>query len=100
MNGKFTIACDDAAVRAAYETIAHAPPERSTFPFYMTDAHKRAFVDRVYERLARKPERTRYERDIRLALLNEYVEFVEADEDENGWYLAHAQSLAQKLLTE
>lgn len=80
--------------------IAHATKERSTFPFYMTDAHKRAFLDRVYERLDRKIERARYEQDIRLALLNEYVEFVEADEDENGWYLAHAERLAEELLAE
>lgn len=77
--------------------IAHATPERSTFPFYMTDAQKRIFVDRVYEDLARKPERERYELDIRLALLNEYVEFVEAGEDENGWYREHAEELAEAL---
>lgn len=77
--------------------IAHATPERSTFPFYMTDAQKRLFVDRVYENLARKPERKRYELDIRLALLNEYVEFVEADEDESGWYREHAEELAGAL---
>lgn len=80
--------------------IAHATPGKSTFPFYMTDAHKRLFLDRVYEKLDRRPERAQYERDVRLALLNEYVEFVEADEDENGWYRAHAEALARELLAE
>ena len=45
-----------------------------------------------------KPEYRQYLFDIQLAVLNEYVEFMEADEDEDGWYLTHASTLAQEIL--
>ena len=37
---------------------------------------------------------------IKLALLNEYVEFVEAEEDEDSWYLEHAEAIAQEICEE
>lgn len=30
--------------------------------------------------------------------MNEYVEFVEAEEDEDHWYYEHAKELAEELL--
>lgn len=78
--------------------IAHATEDRATFPFYMNDEQKKLFIDGVYERLHEKPDYEKYIRDIKLAVLNEYVEFVEADEDEDHWYYEHAKELAEELL--
>jgi hypothetical protein len=36
--------------------------------------------------------------EAKLALLNEYIEFVEADEDEDNWYYVHAVKLAKEIL--
>jgi hypothetical protein len=36
--------------------------------------------------------------DIRLAVLNEYIEFIEADEDENGSYYDLAIKLSENIL--
>lgn len=80
--------------------IAHATENRATFPFYMTDHQKRLFIDRVYNNLDVKPSYPEYLRDIQLALLNEYIEFVEAGEDEDHWYLDHANLLARKILSQ
>lgn len=78
--------------------LAHATEERCTFPFYMNDAQKKLFCDSVYEKLEQKPSYEQYLKDIKLALLNEYIEFVEAEEDEDGWYYNHAVELATELL--
>lgn len=78
--------------------IAHATEDRATFPFYMNDRQKKLFVDGVYEKLKEKPDYEQYIHDIKLAVLNEYVEFVEADEDDDHWYLDHAKALAQDIL--
>lgn len=80
--------------------IAHATEDGSTFPFYMNDKQKTLFCERVYERLERKPSYEQYLKDIKLALLNEYIEFVEAEEDEDAWYYEHAVSLAKEILGE
>lgn len=80
--------------------IAHATETRSTFPFYMTGPQKRLFVDRVYQKLEQKPDYEQYLWDLKLAVLNEYLEFVEAEEDENGWYEAHARQLAEAISRE
>lgn len=48
----------------------------------------------------KKPEYSQYEQDIKLAVLNEYIEFVEADEDENKWYYNHTIQLADEILDE
>ncbi|MCR5756276.1 MAG: hypothetical protein K6G30_15865 [Acetatifactor sp.] len=77
--------------------LAHATENRATFPFYMTDTQKLLFLDTMYENLTQKPAREQFLRDINLALLNECVEFVEADEDEDGWYYEHALALAKKI---
>ena len=58
------------------------------------------FINSVYEKLYKKPEYSQYVQDIKLAVLNEYIEFVEADEDENKWYYNHAIQLADEILDE
>ncbi|WP_155830519.1 hypothetical protein [Butyrivibrio sp. NC3005] len=78
--------------------IAHATENRATFPFYMNEKQKKLFVDHVYELLNMKPDYEQYLYDIKLAILNEYVEFIEADEDEDNWYLEHANILAKELI--
>lgn len=78
--------------------IAHATEDRATFPFYMNKKQKQLFVNRVYEKLQQKPEYSEYLFDIKLAVLNEYVEFIEADEDDTGWYYNHALKLAKEIL--
>lgn len=78
--------------------IAHGTEDRATFPFYMTDGQKKLFLDRVYEQLKQKPDRKQFITDVKLAVLNEYVEFVEAEEDEGNWYYDHAAALAKELL--
>lgn len=78
--------------------IAHATEDKATFPFYMNDEQKKIFVNGVYERLEKKPDYQEYLRDIQLAVLNEYVEFIEAGEDEDNWYKEHAIAVAKELL--
>mgnify|MGYP002738702227 FL=1 len=78
--------------------LAHATETRRTFPFYMNDAQKELFLDRMYEALKTKISREQFDLDVKLATLNEYIEFVEAEEDEDGCYLEHAQALAEELL--
>lgn len=77
--------------------IAHGTENRETFPFYMNDDQKKLFVDHMYKNLNNKPDYDQYLMDIRLAVLNEYIEFVEADEDDDKWYYNHARELAQNL---
>ena len=77
--------------------IAHATETRSTFPFYMNDNQKELFLNTVYEQISSKISYEQFRMDVKLALLNEYIEFVEADEDEDDWYLTHAQALAAEI---
>lgn len=42
----------------------------------MTDEQKKIFINSVYEKLYKKPEYSQYVQDIKLAVLNEYIEFV------------------------
>lgn len=78
--------------------LAHATPEGCTFPFFMTLGQKELFVKCVYEKLKAKPGYQQYLQDIRLSVLNEYLEFVEADEDDDHWYAQHAMQLAGEIL--
>ena len=80
--------------------IAHATETRCTFPFYMNDSQKELFLNEVYAGLKDKISYEQFRFDIKLALLNEYVEFVEAEEDEDGWYLEHAEAIAQEICEE
>ena len=77
--------------------IAHATETRCTFPFYMNDSQKELFLNEVYAGLKDKISYEQFRFDIKLALLNEYVEFVEAEEDEDDWYLEHAEAIAQEI---
>lgn len=78
--------------------IAHGTEKQETFPITMNDRQKDLFVRRVYELLQEKPDYQQYLSDIRLAVLNEFVEFVAADEDDDGWYMRHARALAEEIL--
>ena len=53
--------------------IAHAGENAEVFPYRMTEAQKQRFVDTVYDSLKEKPARDVFDRDLRLALLDEYV---------------------------
>lgn len=67
--------------------IAHGTEDRITFPFYMNDKYREIYVREVYERLKRKPDWDQYVMDIKLSLLNEYVEFIEGELDDPSWTL-------------
>ena len=54
-------------------------------------------MNTVYEQISSKISYEQFRMDVKLALLNEYIEFVEADEDEDDWYLTHAQALAAEI---
>ena len=78
--------------------------EAGGFPFYMDDKLRNIFVQTQYERLKQKPDWDRYIMDIKLAALNEYVEFLEEDlndpevgreEIESGIYYKRAKALAE-----
>ena len=86
--------------------IAHGSEKQEAggFPFYMDDDLRKAFVQAQYERLRQKPDWERYLMDIKLAALNEYVEFLEEDindpevsreEIESGIYYKRARKLAE-----
>ena len=85
--------------------IAHGTEDRRTFPFYMTEAHKGLFVRRTYELLERKPDYERYLADIRLAVLNEYIEFIESElldksqarDEVFDYYYSQALALAKSV---
>ncbi len=89
--------------------IAHGgvPGSHPPFPFSMTEAQKRAIVEQVYIKLSQKPAWERYLLDIRLAALNEYVEFIEyallhPDQPRDrvfDWYYGRAAALAVALLS-
>lgn len=78
----------------------------SPFPFSMTEAQKREIVKQVYRKLSQKPAWEQYLLDIRLAVLNEYIEFIEdallhPDEPRDqafDWYYSRAAALAKTLL--
>jgi len=78
--------------------IAHASEDGQPFGMYMTNRQKQLFVDTVYEKLERKPDYEQYLADIQLAVLNEYVEFMEAQEDGDYWYEHHAIRLVKEIL--
>lgn len=81
--------------------------EDGGFPFYMNDELRKIFVHAQYEKLKQKPDWDRYIMDIKLAALNEYVEFLEEDlndpevsreEIEGGFYYKRARELASIIL--
>jgi hypothetical protein len=54
--------------------------EHTVFPYRMTEAQKALFCDRLYEMLTVKPERSVFDRDVRLAVFDEWIMIV-------SWYL-------------
>ena len=89
--------------------IAHGgdPGSHPPFPFSMTEAQKRDLVEQVYIKLPQKPAWEQYLLDIRLAALNEYIEFIEdallhpAEPRDRvfDWYYSRAAALAKLLLS-
>ena len=88
--------------------IAHGTEDRQTFPFYMTEAHKGMFVRKTYDLLEHRPSYERYLADVRLAVLNEYVEFIESELNDSSqardkvfdYYHTEARKLAEEILRE
>lgn len=86
--------------------IAHGTEDRRIFPFYMNDRYRSIFVKEVYEKLNQKPSWEQYLFDIRLAMLNEYIEFIEEylidesyDRDKGfDYYYSEANKLAKEIL--
>ncbi len=88
--------------------IAHGGDSGShpPFPFSMTEAQKREFVEKIYIKLSQKPAWEQYLLDIRLAVLNEYIEFIEdallhrsqPRDRVFNWYYSRASALAETLL--
>lgn len=89
--------------------IAHGSekPEPCAFPFYMDEELRSVFVRAHYERLRQKPDWEQYIQDIKLAALNEYVEFLEVlindpetsrEEIESDFYYRRARETAEIVL--
>ncbi len=86
--------------------LAHSG-ETSIFPYRMTAAQKALFCDRLYEALDEKPERSVFDRDVKLAVLDElamvlsfYDRNPTAERDETfRVYSEQADALAKELLT-
>lgn len=57
--------------------VAHGTPSGEVTSFRMSVCQKKLFIDSVYDRLAVKPAREVFERDVLLAMLNECVEILE-----------------------
>ncbi len=88
--------------------IAHGAeePEPGAFPFYMDAELRSHFLRAHYERLEHKPDWERYIQDVKLAALNEYVEFLEVlindpetsrEEITAGFYYRRAMETVQAL---
>lgn len=86
--------------------IAHYRPEGKLTSFCLAEKKKELFLNWMYEILEKKPSREIYDRDIKLAVFNEYVEILEYyfnhKEEERGDlfadYYARACGLAKELL--
>ncbi len=88
----------------AHGTLVYEP---DGFPFYMDDDLRGTFVQACYKALKQKPDWDRYLMDIRLAALNEYVEFLEEElndpeanreEIAEGSYYKRAKKTAEEIL--
>ncbi len=86
--------------------IAHYRPNGEVTSFCMAEEKKELFVNRMYDALEKKPVREIFDRDIMLAIFNEYVENLEYyfnhKEEERGAvftdYYARARELAKIIL--
>ena len=85
--------------------ITHGTEDKRAFPFYMNDELRKNFIEEVYSRLLYKPNKEQYLYDIKLAMLNECVEFIEAElHDENlerdagfEYYYNTAKKIAREI---
>lgn len=59
--------------------IAHGTEDKRTFPFYMTEEYRDIYTQEVYRKLLHKPNQEQYQWDIKLSLINEYIEFIESE---------------------
>ncbi len=86
--------------------LAHSG-EHAVYPYRMNDTQKTLFCDRIYEALHEKPDRSVFDRDVRLAVLDEWIMIVsrylkKTDEpkDETFFvYSENAKTLAKELLS-
>lgn len=86
--------------------IAHGSEDKKAFPFYMNDTYRKIYIDDIYKQLNETIARDQFEYDIKLSLLNEYIEFIERelndetiDRDEGfTFYYDHAQKIAKEIL--
>lgn len=85
--------------------IAHGTKDKRTFPFYMNDECKEAYIQEVYDKLTCKPDKEQYLFDIKLSLLNEYIEFIEGALNDTSlergqvfkYYYGEALKIAKKI---
>lgn len=59
--------------------ITHGSEEYKPFPFYMTDSYRKIFLKSVYDKLVNKPDYEQFIYDVKMACLNECIEFIEEE---------------------
>lgn len=77
---------------------SHATPDKSLFTFYINDYQIELFLTTYYKEINDNIDETTFRRDILLASLNEYIEFLETDEDETGNYYQRTIKIASAIL--
>lgn len=78
--------------------IANAAKKDDDAVICMDDRQKQLFLDSYYESLIKKPERSVFDKDVQLALLNEYCELIVSGVDAKDEYFKLAQMYAQEIL--
>ena len=86
--------------------LAHSG-EHAVYPYRMNDTQKTLFCDRIYEALHEKPDRSVFDRDVRLAVFDEWIMIVswylknpDEPKDETFFvYSENAKALAKDLLS-
>ncbi len=86
--------------------LAHSG-EHAVYPYRMNDTQKTLFCDRIYEALHEKPDRSVFNRDVRLAVFDEWIMIVswylknpDEPKDETFFvYSENAKALAKELLS-
>ena len=86
--------------------LAHSGEHR-VFPYRMTEAQKVLFCDRLYEALSEKPPRSVFDRDVQLAVFDEWIMVVgsylrdpsQKKDETFSVYYEKAEALAKELLS-
>lgn len=86
--------------------LAHSGEHR-VFPYRMTEAQKVLFCDRLYEALSEKPPRSVFDRDVQLAVFDEWIMVVgsylrdpsQKRDETFSVYYEKAEALAKELLS-